>query len=589
MRKTHIILYVLLIVFFKGTGQHIIQNERELDGLKAIPKETIYLHFNDNLLLAGEPLYYAIYCLTSEKYTYSNISKIAYVELVNEERQAIFRHKIKLNSGTGYGDFLIPNDIASGNYKLLGYTRWMLNTTNDTFFQADLKIINPYLELPDATKVVEADTLGIGGLTTETLSAPTDQNRMPFRIILTQKKYGKRSALDLRIENSATTEGSYSLSIRKKYPAAVKPKNNPLNFLTDKASPDQWNLAEKDTVYLPELRGELITGQLSGDSGSPSEGSRHISLSIPGTENSVLKVVKTDEHGKFNFILDDSYRYSDAYLQVLGKQDTLLQWTNTTNPTGIYKNLDFETLSIQEDILTEIQQRSIYNQIEQAFYEQKADILITELTPLSVHEELDEVYLLDDYTRFPTLKETIVEIVDDVMIRRIGGDQVFQIRAEGEFFIDSKDRPLVLVDGLLVEDLQALLDFGARNIEKISLSKQNYYIGPQLFQGIISFKTFNNQYLSLIGNDHNELWRLGRPLPKKRYFNQLYSEDVEETQKHLPDFRNQLLWEPKLSLDQKSTAIPCYSSDNSGTYEIILQGFTKKGKPVFLEEVFEVE
>ena len=587
MRKTRIILYVLLVAFFKGNGQHVIQNQQELDGFKAIPKETIYLHFNDNLLLAGEPLYYGIYCLTPESYTYSKVSKMAYVELINESRQTIFRHKVKLKSGTGYGDFLIPNDIASGNYKLLAYTRWMLNSTTNPFFQADLKIINPYLELPESTRVMAADSLSLTSPITSDTSI--DQNPMSPRLILTQKTYGKRNALDLKIENTADIEGNYSLSIRKKYPTSMKPKPSPFNFTANRLIKTQRVVSERDTIYLPELRGELISGRVSGDSTLPSGASRNISLSIPGNENSVLKVFQTDKQGKFHFILDDSYHKLNAYLRALGVEEDKLEWVNTTNPSGVYENLNFETLTITEETLNEIKQRSIYNQIERAFYEKKTDSLITEFTPLSVHEELDEIYVLDDYTRFPTLKETIVEIVDDVVIRKIEGDQVFQIRFEGEFFIDSKDRPLVLVDGLLVEDLQPLLDFSARNIEKISLSRQNYYIGPELFEGIISIKTFNNQYLSLHGERNNQIWQLTRPQPKKVYFNQQYSIHSPETQEHLPDFRNQLLWIPHLDLTQKNNNILCYTSDNTGTYEIVLQGFTKGGKPVYVNQVFEVE
>ncbi len=43
-------------------------------------------------------------------------------------------------------DFFISSDLKSGTYKLIGYTNWMLNAEN-SFFQQDIHIINPYLEL----------------------------------------------------------------------------------------------------------------------------------------------------------------------------------------------------------------------------------------------------------------------------------------------------------------------------------------------------------------------------------------------------------------------------------------------------------
>jgi hypothetical protein len=148
MKKSSVLIFIGFIASFCFSyGQHRIKNLADLNGYNAIPKETVYIHHNDSFLLAGEYLYYKLYCLNAENNRPSDVSKIAYVELVGKDKQPIFKHKIKLRSGLGQGDFFIPTTIPSGNYKLIGYTQWMRNIGQKHFFISDITIVNPYREL----------------------------------------------------------------------------------------------------------------------------------------------------------------------------------------------------------------------------------------------------------------------------------------------------------------------------------------------------------------------------------------------------------------------------------------------------------
>ena len=57
----------------------------------------------------------------------------------------------------------------------------------------------------------------------------------------------------------------------------------------------------------------------------------------------------------------------------------------------------------------------------------------------------------------------------------------------------------------------------------------------------------------------------------------------------IPDFRQQLLWIPNLKLNKDGTTIEFFTSDIIGNYEIRVEGFTVKGKPVSIKEVITVE
>ncbi len=144
MKKIVFSLIILLFINnYSSYGQTIL-NSDEISAYENIPQEKVFIHQNTSLLLSGEYLYYKVYCLNDKSNTLSEISKIAYIELIGSDKIPVFKHKIKLNRGLGQGDFLIPSTIQSGNYKLIAYTQWMKNLEQNQFFQSDISIINPF-------------------------------------------------------------------------------------------------------------------------------------------------------------------------------------------------------------------------------------------------------------------------------------------------------------------------------------------------------------------------------------------------------------------------------------------------------------
>ena len=70
------------------------------EGKNTFPQEKIFLHYNSSFFLLGESIYYKVYCLNAQNNSVSDLSKIAYVELVDQKRNVIFKHKIKFQVDT---------------------------------------------------------------------------------------------------------------------------------------------------------------------------------------------------------------------------------------------------------------------------------------------------------------------------------------------------------------------------------------------------------------------------------------------------------------------------------------------------------
>lgn len=212
MKRKIMMLFVCLII---GQTAVLSKQKTNIDTAKLIPLESVYIHFNSATLFVGERLYYNLYCLNSATEKLSSLSKVAYIELVGENKKVIFKHKLKLNDGTGQGDFKIPTETPSGNYKIIGYTQWMRNDGEANLFYGNITIINPYRADQQVFLEENKDTLSNKlGLNQRQIVSRIS----PFlNIQLPQKNFKKRSEISLMLTSNDAQDirSNYSVSVRK--------------------------------------------------------------------------------------------------------------------------------------------------------------------------------------------------------------------------------------------------------------------------------------------------------------------------------------------------------------------------------------
>ncbi len=104
--------------------------------------EKIFVHTDKTFYIAGESIWYKIYCVDGYYHKPSDISKVAYVEILDAGNDPILQAKISLDKGSGNGSFIVPSYIVSGNYIIRAYTKWMQNFDAGYFFEEPLTIIN---------------------------------------------------------------------------------------------------------------------------------------------------------------------------------------------------------------------------------------------------------------------------------------------------------------------------------------------------------------------------------------------------------------------------------------------------------------
>ena len=75
-------------------------------------QERVYVSTDKECYLAGEPLWFSVYCM--EGAGLSNMSKVAYLEF-HAGGQVLSTVKVALKEGRGCGRFQIPFSVPTGN------------------------------------------------------------------------------------------------------------------------------------------------------------------------------------------------------------------------------------------------------------------------------------------------------------------------------------------------------------------------------------------------------------------------------------------------------------------------------------------
>lgn len=589
--RTHLRNFSLLFTLFCGlvlSAQVRISSEEELELLKEIPMEALYIHTPGTLYMPGEYLYYSLYCINTQTYRLSELSEVAYLQLIGEDNTVIFTQKIDLESGRGQGDYFFPTDLPSGNYKLVAYTHWMKNAGVSQFFSADLTFLNPYRSDQNVFLNLENNSAHCNSSKdSDSTGGPQNTVAKDLGLQLEKTVFKKGEIVRLQLKNfrGARGYGAYSLSVRMKDNLKAPPPvrsaefaESSLEFL--KRIPQRVN----DILAIPEQRGELISGRVTTSEGIALE-DRWVALSLPGPDFQVKKV-RTDEEGKFYTYLTRPYRDRMGMAALVSPEgeDVQFDWYTPYDFEGILPC--FYHFELKPDMAEEIRQRSIHNQIENSYFEVKPDTLQAAVTTDPFEGEIPAVYQLEDYTRFPTLEETLVEFIEYVWIKQDGdGEASFWVRQpmtpSGPDA--TSDPPIVVVDGILVQDRSALMKYDARKIKTIKVLRDKYQLGGVNYQGMVVIETIDATFLENWDTPLGTRFSFLPPSPEKNYFRQMqYSENI-------PDYRYQLLWEPDISIAGEGKTYSFYTSQVAGEYEIRLEGYTTYGKPISLSTSFKVE
>jgi hypothetical protein len=592
MKNLYFILSALLLSqSFSVFSQQVQKTNALANQYKNISQEGIYVHYSSSVLFAGEYLFYKVFCINKNTKWLSGISEIAYVELIAENGEPVFKHKVELVAGEADSDFFIPTYVESGSYKLIAYTRWMKNVGLGSFFQADIGIINPYKQNQKAILAGSFEDTSVLDSKKKGLDASSDDTR-GFALQLDKKTFGIREKVMLDFKNfkGGKGNGKYSLSVRKIDAVSQLLKHNNLNTNIELFnSTSNTKTARDKTFYLPEYSGTILRGRvIEKQTNLPAK--QNVAISVSGN-NFLFRAKSTNDKGEFVFFaLDANYGNNDAVIQVLGDNKKDYKIVMEEDEAIDYTSLSFTPFQIDESVRNVITERSIYNQVENGYYSIKPDTIrpIKPNVPFTYYEDITTTNL-DEFTRFSTMKEVFTELIKNAWTGTDTlGNHVVKVRQDDDDE-ETNFLPLLFIDGVFVQNHDRLLSYNALKVDKISVLRKYYIYGTTYYQGVILVETKLKDYQNQEFGDYLKSVELYQPQQNKSYFEQAYSRETFEKEARTPDYRTQLLWEPNIELSTAEMSFQFFTSDNLGKYEISVEGVTVEGKPVSLHQTFIVE
>ncbi len=354
----------------------------------------------------------------------------------------------------------------------------------------------------------------------------------------------------------------------------------PLNWPENKVETDLfffldnqkvWS-AEPDKFHLPDFRGELIEGSIKDLKGSPV--ANHKFYVSTGSETFNLYSNHTDDHGIFRFSIPYSTGanklvFSDIKNYIIELQQSFLNEYDFIKQEQLFADSE----NLKDWLIKKSQQVQVKN-----LYLKQDKIENEEFEGL-FKDQYKETYLLDNFTRFSTMEDHIIEYVSLVELRRENN--------KTEFFIRNLRNRNGIVNNVLITlngvvcTIDQIFSFDPLKIEKIEVYTSQIQLGGEEFTGAINFLTYKD------ADTNNDLFN------NAAVINHIGVEVIEthsnslEQKPKIPDMRVQLGWEPHLSISSGKTILNYICSDIPGLYEIILSA-TNEDSYIYERIEFEI-
>ncbi|WP_205503330.1 hypothetical protein [Rufibacter psychrotolerans] len=330
--------------------------------------------------------------------------------------------------------------------------------------------------------------------------------------------------------------------------------------------------------FLPEVQGHLIRGKVTHlATGAPAKGIRTY-LAAPG-KNVRFYTSTSSDSGTVLFDAKDFFGPKEVVVQSNFLQDSTyhFQLDDPFSERHTSARLPLFTLSEQQE--GALYWRHLDAQAQNIYFEKHLNrFRAPGHDSLPFYGKPNQRYFLDQYTRFKVMEEVLREYVPGVIVRKRRGNFHFMVPDEQRRQIFGTD-PLVLLDGVPVFDLNKIMAFDPLKIQRLDVLTSRYYNGSLVSDGVVSYTTYKGD-LAGFPLDARALLQEYEGLQQQREFYAPTYNTQEQKLSRLPDWRNLLYWSPDLKTGAQGKAqTHFYTSDQPGTYVVVVQGLTSGGLP----------
>ena len=443
--------------------------------------ERTYVCTDRHSYVAGEDVFCSVFCFDGGSGSLSDFSSVAYVELISPEGSAV-RVKMALQDGRGAGRLRLPSTLPTGNYRLIAYTALNRNEEDMDYFRGS-RVISVYNTLSASRQESVVLDAAVAGKDHSYWAAA------PAGLVMEQRG----DSLFLRNSGTECLDFCLSLSISDALP---DPEGPGLADFLEARSGDRATLRTDAELSIPEYEGEIVSIRVP----AMYSGVTAV-LSGPGLRNDIYSST-VDSTGLVSFYTGNIYGDRDLVFE-LNSRDVNDDFSLEVLSPFASPELDRDgvpELHLNGSVAEDLKRRSVAMQISRHFgIDEYMDSL--QLRPdLLFKGGTMTVYEMDDYTRFPTMRETIVEYVREVHIRRQDGEPVLKVVPGKSFESYSSmlgGNALVLVDGVPVSEHGRVLDLNPALLRRICIYPYDVSTGSCIYSGVVNFISFRGDMAGL--------------------------------------------------------------------------------------------
>ena len=532
-------------------------------------RERVYVQTDKQTYISGELLWMKLY-LTSETGLPSSFSKIGYVEILDESASLV-QTKLDIVDGIGEGWMELPVSLPTGYYILKAYTRNMRNEGEPVFFEKTIAIINTFRS--DVT------------VKTDTLHTDEDTSPVPagnITVVTDNQSYKPRTRNEVRIQNLPENVHSLCVSIAGK------------DFAQSSSGIMDWSsrlLANYHVPFkndfLPEYEGHIINGKIIDVATNQPAAKEDGIFALLGFVGEGIRL--------FGGNVENGSDVSFFTTRIAGTHEIAISTVTSSNnryrinietPFVSHSERNIPEFRLNKDWENQLLKRSVGLQVLLAY---TADSMSLVDTTYSFFQwKADRSYILDEYTRFTSMEELVIEFLRPLRFRNYNGKRYLSVFIE-ESATTTIGNSIVLLDGIPILDHDIIRKYNPLLIKKIEIYTDRFVFGGMHFEGLVSISTYKNDYPGLVMDATTNLFDYEGTQVHRYFYTPAYSGQPGENAM-IPDYRHTLLWMPEVNTGgQQSISIPFSTSDLTGDFQVTVEGITKNGDVIRGVSFFEVE
>lgn len=530
--------------------------------------ERTYVSTDKDAYVSGDRVWCSAFCFRADSIGLSKKSAVAYVEVISVTGEIMKTAKIYLDGGRGAGYIDLPESMPTGNYRMFAFTAVNKNEDGYDFLQ-NSKVISVF-NAKSPAKVrdrIEAVSDRIYAQGRESLASDPQAGDLRISVPEHGSKGGRIS-----IGLSNGEKETVSLSVSVYHHDSIVPSEDKAITSFDKGN---GKLGSYTRRFLPEAEGEVIYARLAGKDRETilsDEPAPTAYISIPGSIGDTY-TGSISRDGEITFMTNNIYGNREVVTEVADLDNEDLVGQVDIQSPFVNVSTDVPVLRIAEGIGNDVVARGRQMQTFHMEYRDSLGEFRARREEFPYSQEAARVYILDDYTRFPTIREVLVEITQEVRVRGRNNKQKIQVLTkdiEGDGGLSmSWETSLVLLDGVPVFKHKDMMDYDAMLLKEIHVWREKYIFGNRTFFGVVNFisKRGNMAFMDF-GNNVRIVDYTGVCYPMEFTSRYGSGEDTRQT----------ILWKPEVELKSgESTDIRCLLPDYEGTFDIVVEGVTEDG------------